>query len=294
MKKKEIASIERTLEIINQNQFLFKKKFGQNFLIDSNIIKKIISSADIDEHTGVIEIGAGIGTLTEQLAIHAKKVITYEIDPTLIPILHENLRDYNHVKIIHQDILKANLKEVIEEEFKDCKDIVIVGNLPYYITTAILMTILEMKLPIKSFCMMMQKEVAMRLCGKPRTKEYNALTIAVSYYTEPKLIMHVPATVFIPKPNVDSSVLKFVIRKKPPVSLIDEAFFFKVVKGSFIQRRKTIYNNLKKSLNLVVDQSDILEALKQVGIDPTTRGEELTIEQFAELANILLTYTKND
>ncbi|WP_008824954.1 16S rRNA (adenine(1518)-N(6)/adenine(1519)-N(6))-dimethyltransferase RsmA [Haloplasma contractile] len=290
MNKKDIATITNTNHIIKKYNFHLKKSFGQNFLVDLNILKNIVSSADITEETGVIEIGPGIGALTEQLAKKAKKVVAYEIDQRLIPILDETLQPYNNIIIINEDILKANVNKMIEEEFNGYEDIAVVANLPYYITTPILMGLIEKNLPINRYCVMMQKEVAKRLSGGPNTKEYNSLTIAVNYYTIPKIVLTVPKTVFIPKPNVDSAVVRLDKREEPAVKVNDESFFFKVVRGSFIQRRKTIYNNLKQSLKGVLTTDDIKTALKAVDIKENARGESLTIEQFAKLSNEFIKY----
>ncbi len=290
---KDIGTLSKTLEIINKYNFHLKKGFGQNFLVDVNILRKIVDSADILPNTMVIEIGPGIGSLTEQLAKKAKKVIAYEIDRSLIPILAETLQGYDNVKIINEDILKANISEMIKKEFKDDTDIAVVANLPYYITTPILMNLLEQKLPIKRFCVMMQKEVAMRLCGGPNTKEYNALSIALQYYTIPKIVLNVPRNVFIPKPNVDSAVLRLDLRDKRAVSVKDEEFFFKVVKSSFRQRRKTIFNNLKQSLK-EINPDMIIEALNRANINPSARGEALRIEEFAYLSDILYELRDSD
>lgn len=283
---KEIATLSKTLEIIKKNRFNFKKKWGQNFIIDINILKKIVESANIANKTNVIEIGAGIGSLTEQLAKKAYRVISYEIDKSLIPILNETLRDYHNIKIINEDILKADIRKMIKQEFDTNSDIALVANLPYYITTPILMYLLEQKLPINRYCVMMQKEVAQRLCGKSGTKEYNALTIIIQYYTIPKIIMNVPKTVFIPKPNVDSSVLYLEVRDKPIVEVLNEDFFFKVVKGSFMQRRKTIFNNLKQTF-IDIEPQLITKALENTNIDPGIRAEALSIESFALLSEAL-------
>lgn len=289
MEKKEIATVSKTIEILKKYDFHLKKAYGQNFLVDVNILNKIVDYGEINENTGVIEIGPGIGSLTEQLAKRAKKVIAYEIDKSLIPILADTLQDYHNIKIINEDILKADIKSMITEELSDCEDIAVVANLPYYITTSIIMNLLEQKLPIKRYCVMMQKEVAQRLCGGPSTKAYNSLTISVQYYTIPKIVMNVPSNVFIPKPNVDSAVIKLLVREKPIISVLDEQFFFKVIRGSFIQRRKTIYNNLKQSLN-EINHDDILSALEKVNILPATRGEALTIQQFGMLSDELIKY----
>lgn len=286
MLSKDIATISRTLEIIQKHGFHFKKGFGQNFLVDLNILNKIVDHAEITKNTYVIEIGPGIGSLTEQLAKKAKKVVCYEIDKTLIPILEETLKDYNNIKIINEDVLKADIKELINTEFCDASDIALVANLPYYITTPILMNLLEQKLPIKRYCVMIQKEVAQRLSGTPGTKDYNALSVAIQYYTEPKIVLNVPRTVFIPQPNVDSAVLKLKVRTTPLVEVKDEKLFFHVVKGSFIQRRKTILNNLKQTFTNISSEL-LLEALQQANLNPQTRGETLSIHDFARLSNII-------
>lgn len=287
---KDIATITRTNEILRKYDFHLKKNFGQNFLIDLNILNKIVERAGVSENTNVIEIGPGIGALTEQLAKRAHRVVAYEIDDTLIPILKDTLGGYSNVTIIHEDILKADIRTMIENEFNDGREVVVVANLPYYITTPILMKLIEADLPITRYCVMVQKEVAERLCGGPGTKEYNALTIVTSYYTVPKIAFVVPSTVFVPKPNVDSAILLLEKREKPPVELVEESFFFKVVRGSFIQRRKTIYNNLKQSLRDVITIEDIQKGLDEAGIEPSIRGEALTIDQFAKLSNALLKY----
>jgi 16S rRNA (adenine1518-N6/adenine1519-N6)-dimethyltransferase len=284
---RDIATISKTNEIIKKYQFHFKKNFGQNFLIDVNILKKIVEKANVTSQTNVIEIGPGIGSLTEQLAKKAKKVVAYEIDRTLLPILADTLSAYDNIKVINEDILEANIEKMMAEEF-DSDEVIVVANLPYYITTPILMKLIESNLPIKRYCVMMQKEVAERLCGGPSTKEYNALTITTQYYTIPKIVLTVPSTVFMPKPNVDSAVLLLEKRDQPAVNVKDQAFFLKVVRGSFIQRRKTIYNNLKQSLKDNYSNDDILKALERAAINPQTRGEALTIQAFAELSDQLL------
>jgi 16S rRNA (adenine1518-N6/adenine1519-N6)-dimethyltransferase len=291
--QKAISTISRTNEIIKKHGFHIKKMLGQNFLIDTNILKRIVHEAKISDQTNVIEIGPGLGSLTEQLAKQAKKVVAYEIDSTLIPILGETLLPYQNVKIIHEDILKADVLKMIAEEFDPSEELVVVANLPYYITTPILMKLIEDQLPIKRFCVMIQKEVAERLCGGPSTKEYNALTIALQYHAIPKIVLTVPNTVFIPKPNVDSAVLLLEMREQKAVKIDDEAFFFKVVRGSFIQRRKTIYNNLKQSLSDDLSTDCLLIGLEAAKISPQTRGEALTIEQFATLSDELWKLKKN-
>lgn len=288
--QKDIATISRTQEILKKYDFHIKKNFGQNFLIDLNILQKIVSSAVITSSTNVIEIGPGIGSLTEQLAKQAKHVLAVEIDRTLIPILKDTLSDYSNVTVINADVLEVDLMSVINETFEDLEDIILVANLPYYITTPILMKLMTSTLPIKRYCVMVQKEVAERLCGEPGTKAYNALTVMTQYYTEPRIAFVVPNTVFIPKPQVESAVLVLEKREHPMVEVKDETFFFQVLKGSFIQRRKTLYNNLKQALKNVLTPENIMKGLEESGIDPQIRGEKLSIEDFARLSDHLLKY----
>ena len=250
-----------------------------------NILNKIVNAADLNDEVGVIEIGPGIGALTEFIARKEKKVVAYEIDPRLIPILAETLAPYDNVKVIHQDILKADVASMIEEEFKDVKHIAVVANLPYYITTPILMGLIEKKLPIDWYVTMMQKEVAERLSANPGSKDYNALSIAVQYYTEAKIALNVPKTVFIPAPNVDSSVVKLTKREQPAVAVENEDFFLEIVHAAFKQRRKTIQNNLNQHFNDLAKE-DVTKLLEEAGIVPSRRGETLTIEEFGHLSNV--------
>lgn len=283
---KDIATPQRTKEILEKYQFSFKKSLGQNFLIDLNILRRIVNTAHIDDQTGVIEIGPGIGALTEQLAKRAKKVVAFEIDQRLLPVLADTLSPYPNVVIIHQDILKANVFQVIEEQFSGISDLMVVANLPYYVTTPILMKLLEEKLPIQGIVVMIQKEVAERIGAKPGTKNYGSLSIAAQYYAEAEVAFTVPKTVFIPQPNVDSAILRLTIRKAPPVEVLDEPFFFEVIRASFAQRRKTIANNLGHHFSQV-NKSFIENGLELAGIDPKRRGETLTMDEFANLANML-------
>ena len=282
---RDIATKSNTKEIIEKHGFTFKKSFGQNFLTDTDILNKIVNAADLNDEVGVIEIGPGIGALTEFIARKAKKVVAYEIDPRLIPILAETLAPYDNVKVIHQDILKADVASMIEEEFKDVKHIAVVANLPYYITTPILMGLIEKKLPIDWYVTMMQKEVAERLSANPGSKDYNALSIAVQYYTEAKIALNVPKTVFIPAPNVDSSVVKLTKREQPAVAVENEDFFLEIVHAAFKQRRKTIQNNLNQHFNDLAKE-DVTKLLEEAGIVPSRRGETLTIEEFGHLSNV--------
>ena len=287
---RDIATKSNTEEIIEKHGFTFKKSFGQNFLTDTNILNKIVNAADLNDEVGVIEIGPGIGALTEFIARKAKKVVAYEIDPRLIPILAETLAPYDNVKVIHQDILKADVASMIEEEFKDVKHIAVVANLPYYITTPILMGLIEKKLPIDWYVTMMQKEVAERLSANPGSKDYNALSIAVQYYTEAKIALNVPKTVFIPAPNVDSSVVKLTKREQPAVAVENEDFFLEIVHAAFKQRRKTIQNNLNQHFNDLAKE-DVTKLLEEAGIVPSRRGETLTIEEVGHLSNVYYKHT---
>ncbi|KKE77581.1 16S rRNA (adenine(1518)-N(6)/adenine(1519)-N(6))-dimethyltransferase RsmA [Bacilli bacterium] len=280
-----IATPSRTKEILNKYKFTFKKSLGQNFLVDVNILQNIVKHAGIDKDAGAIEIGPGIGALTEQLAIHADKVVAFEIDQRLLPILKDTLGDYSNINLIHQDILEANVKEVIKENFAPDQKVHVVANLPYYITTPILMKLIQDKLPVSSITVMIQKEVAERMAAEPNTKSYGSLTIALQYYTEAEVVMVVPKTVFMPQPNVDSAILKLNLREKPPVHVQDEDFFFDIIKASFAQRRKTLQNNLKSFFKDKYDKDMITDILLQSGIDAKRRGESLSIEEFAHLAN---------
>lgn len=285
---KDIATPIRTKEILNKYGFSFKKSLGQNFLIDPNILRNIVSHANLTEESGAIEVGPGIGALTEHLARAAKKVVSFEIDQRLLPVLEDTLSPYDNVKIVHSDILKADVVKVIEEEMPGIEDIMVVANLPYYVTTPILMKLLNDRLPIRGFVVMMQKEVADRITAKPGTKEYGSLSIAIQYYCTAEIAMVVPKTVFMPQPNVDSAVIRLIKHDKPPVTVIDEDFLFEVTRASFAQRRKTILNNLQSGLQDGKKNKEmIIAALEASGIDPTRRGETLTIEEFGRLADTL-------
>lgn len=285
---KDIATPIRTKEILKKYGFSFKKSLGQNFLIDTNILGRIVDHAGLTEQSGAIEIGPGIGALTEQLARRSQKVVAFEIDQRLLPILEETLAPYPNTTIIHQDVLKANVANVITEQFAEVEDIMVVANLPYYVTTPIIMRLLEEKLPIRGIVVMLQKEVADRIAAKPGSKEYGSLSIAVQYYTVPETVMIVPKTVFVPQPNVDSAVIRLTVREKPAVEVKDEAFFFTVTRASFAQRRKTILNNLTNQLPAGKEKKEkIVAALSEANIDPSRRGETLSIEEFARLSEML-------
>ncbi|MBD8034991.1 MULTISPECIES: 16S rRNA (adenine(1518)-N(6)/adenine(1519)-N(6))-dimethyltransferase RsmA [Solibacillus] len=285
---KDIATPIRTKEILEKYGFSFKKSLGQNFLIDPNILRNIVSHANLTENSGAIEVGPGIGALTEHLAREAKKVVSFEIDQRLLPVLEDTLSPYNNVKIVHSDILKADVEQVIAEEMPGIEDIMVVANLPYYVTTPILMKLLNDRLPIRGFVVMMQKEVADRITAKPGTKAYGSLSIAIQYYVTAEIAMIVPKTVFMPQPNVDSAVIRLIKHETPPVKVIDEDFLFEVSRASFAQRRKTILNNLQNGLvNGKQNKELIIQALAEAGIDPTRRGETLSIQEFGRLSDCL-------
>lgn len=286
---KDIATPVRTKEILQKYGFAFKKSLGQNFLIDPNILKNITEYAGLTKDSGAIEIGPGIGALTEHLARKSKKVLAFEIDQRLLPILADTLSPYDNVNIIHEDILKADIQHIVDEEFKDVDDIMVVANLPYYVTTPIIIKLLTERLPLRGIVVMLQKEVADRIGAKPGTKEYGSLSIAIQYYTRAETVMIVPKTVFMPQPNVDSAVIRLTLHDKPIVEVDDEEFFFQVTRASFAQRRKTILNNLTSQLpNGKALKEVISETLEGLGIDPSRRGETLSIQEFASLSNALL------
>lgn len=284
MHDKDIATPSRTRALLNQYGFNFKKSLGQNFLIDVNIINRIIDASGIDATTGVIEIGPGMGSLTEQLAKNAQHVLAFEIDQRLIPVLDDTLSPYDNVTVINEDILKANVAEAIQQHLSHCDKIMVIANLPYYITTPILLTLLEQDLNIDGYVVMMQKEVGERLNAQVGTKAYGSLSIVAQYYTETSRVLTVPKTVFMPPPNVDSIVVKLMKRDTPIVDVDDPNAFFKMSKGAFSQRRKTIYNNYQTLFENGKEQKDtILQWLEQAGIDPKRRGETLSIQEYARL-----------
>ena len=277
---------KKTAEIIEKYRFSFQKKFGQNFLIDSNILEKIVDSADVTEQDCVLEIGPGIGTMTQYLAERAREVIAVEIDKNLIPILEETLQDYDNVTVINEDILKVDINQIVQER-NDGKPVKVVANLPYYITTPIIMALFEKHIPLQSITIMVQKEVADRMQVGPGTKDYGALSLAVQYYSRPEIVARVPASCFMPRPNVDSTVIRLERYDKPPVETADEDYLFAVIRASFNQRRKTLANGLTNAGNLGVSRQDVEILLAEMGLSPTVRGEALTLEQFAELSSRL-------
>lgn len=284
MHDKDIATPSRTRALLNQYGFNFKKSLGQNFLIDVNIINRIIDASGIDHMTGVIEIGPGMGSLTEQLAKNAQHVLAFEIDQRLIPVLDDTLSPYNNVTVINEDILKANVAEAIQQHLSHCEKIMVVANLPYYITTPILLTLLEQDLNIDGYVVMMQKEVGERLNAQVGTKAYGSLSIVAQYYTETSRVLTVPKTVFMPPPNVDSIVVKLMKRESPIVDVDNPNAFFKMTKGAFSQRRKTIYNNYQNLFENGKEQKEtIMQWLERADIDPKRRGETLSIQEYARL-----------
>ena len=283
-----IADYSVTKAVLERHGFTFKKSFGQNFLTDTNILQKIVNTAEINKNVNVIEIGPGIGALTEFLAENASEVMAFEIDERLVPILEDTLRDHDNVKVINEDVLKADLQTRVKEFENPDLPIKVVANLPYYITTPILMHLIESKIPFAEFVVMMQKEVADRISAEPNTKAYGSLSIAVQYYMTAKVAFVVPRTVFVPAPNVDSAILKMTRREQPLVEVKDEDFFFRVSKISFVHRRKTLWNNLTSHFGKSEEVKTKLEqALGNANIKPSIRGEALSIPDFARLSDAL-------
>ncbi|AGV72591.1 MULTISPECIES: 16S rRNA (adenine(1518)-N(6)/adenine(1519)-N(6))-dimethyltransferase RsmA [Lactococcus] len=286
-----ISNIIRTQDILRRHDFNFKKKFGQNFLTDHNILTKITETADLSKEVNVIEIGPGIGSLTQYLLEEAAEVMAFEIDKSLIPILEETMAPYDNFTLVSADILKVDLLSEIQKFKNPNLPIKVVANLPYYITTPILMHLIESKIPFSEFVVMMQKEVADRIAARPKTKAYGSLSIAVQYYMEASVAFIVPRTVFIPAPNVDSAILKMVRREEPLVEVEDEEWFFKTMHSSFVHRRKTLMNNMQAAFGKE-SKPEIEKLLAQAEISPTIRGEALSIEEFAKLADALLPLKK--
>ncbi|WP_238357850.1 16S rRNA (adenine(1518)-N(6)/adenine(1519)-N(6))-dimethyltransferase RsmA [Cohnella zeiphila] len=283
----DIATPGRTKDIIRKHGFTFKKSLGQNFLVDQNILDKIVEAADLGPSRGALEIGPGIGALTERLAREAGRVAALEIDPRLLPILRDVLADYNNVNIVHADVLKTDLHRLWQEQFSGCERVSVVANLPYYVTTPIIMKLLEERLPLDAIVVMVQKEVAERMAASPGGKEYGTLSIAVQYYCEPELVCSVPSGAFIPAPNVDSAVIRLKRRPEPAVRVSDEASFFRVVHASFAQRRKTLSNNLA-ALAGKDRKAELAGLLESCGIKPERRGETLSLEEYARLTEALV------
>lgn len=276
-----------TIAILQKYNFNFQKKFGQNFLIDSNILQNIIDAAEVTKDDCVLEIGPGIGTMTQYLCENAREVVAVEIDKKLIPILeNDTLAAYDNITIINEDILKVDINKIVQEK-NGGKPIKVVANLPYYITTPIIMGLFESHVPLDSITIMVQKEVADRMQVGPGTKDYGALSLAVQYYAKPKVMLTVPASCFMPRPNVDSAVIRLTRYQNPPVQALDERFMFDIIRASFNQRRKTLINGLTNASGLKVNKENVLAALEQMGLPATIRGEALTLEQFAKLSDLL-------
>lgn len=281
-----LGNPKETIAILNKYGFNFQKKFGQNFLIDTHVLEKIIRAADITKDDCVLEIGPGIGTMTQYLCENAGKVIAVEIDKNLIPILTEDtLAAYDNVKVINSDVLKLDLKKLAEEE-NDGRPMKVVANLPYYITTPIIMGLFEAGVPLASITVMVQKEVADRMQAGPGSKDYGALSLAVQYYAEPYIAANVPPNCFMPRPNVGSAVIRLTLHGEPPVEVADEKLLFKLIRASFAQRRKTLVNGLTNSPELSFTKDEVIKALEACGYSPTIRGEALTLQEFAKLANV--------
>lgn len=280
-----------TLAVLDKYGFSFQKKFGQNFLVDSHVLAEIMETAKIGPDDFVLEIGPGIGTMTQYLCEAAREVMAVEIDSHLIPILKDTLSPYDNVTVVNEDILKVDLNQVAAEK-NGGKPIKVVANLPYYITTPILMGLFESHVPLASVTVMVQKEVADRMQTGPGSKSYGALSLAVQYYSEPEVTTIVPPESFVPRPKVASAVIRLTVRQKPPVETVNEKFLFMVIRASFNQRRKTLVNGLKNSPLIDANREEILEAIREMGLSDTVRGEALTLEQFAELSNRLWKYQK--
>ena len=281
-----LGNPKNTIEIIQKYEFMFQKKFGQNFLIDTHVLEKIISAAGITKNDCVLEIGPGIGTMTQYLAENAGHVVAVEIDRNLIPILKETLADYDNVTVINEDILRVDIK-ALAEEYNGGKPIKVVANLPYYITTPIIMGLFESGVPIDNITVMVQKEVADRMKEGPGSKDYGALSLAVQYYAEPEIVANVPPNCFIPRPNVGSAVIRLTRHKEMPVKVKDPALMFKIIRASFNQRRKTLQNGLGNAPELPYTKEQIAAAIAEMGLTPTIRGEALSLAQFAQLSDIL-------
>ena len=277
---------QNTIAVLQKYGFNFQKKFGQNFLIDTRVLERIIDAAEITKEDCVLEIGPGIGTMTQYLAESAREVIAVEIDKMLIPILADTLSEYDNVTVINDDILKVDIGKLVEER-NGGKPIKVVANLPYYITTPIIMGLFESHVPLKSITIMVQKEVADRMQVGPGTKDYGALSLAVQYYASPEIVANVPPNCFIPRPNVGSAVIRLTRYDKPPVEVQDEQKMFALIRASFNQRRKTLVNGLSNAPQMSFSKEQIMEALEKMGLSATIRGEALTLEQFARLSDLL-------
>ena len=282
--KHKLSNPNETIQVIQKYQFAFQKKFGQNFLIDPHVLDKIIAAAQISKDDCVLEIGPGIGTLTQYLAENARQVVAVEIDSNLIPILEETLKDYPNVTVINEDILKVDM-EGLAKEYNQGRPIKVAANLPYYITTPIIMSLFEQQVPVDNITVMVQKEVADRMQAGPGSKDYGALSLAVQYYASPYIVANVPPNCFIPRPNVGSAVIRLTRHKEPPVKVKDEKLMFRLIRASFNQRRKTLQNSLNNSPELSYTKEQIGQAIGSLGLGATVRGEALTLEQFGALSD---------
>ncbi len=282
----QLGNPKNTIEVLQKYNFNFQKKFGQNFLIDSNILEEIIDSAEVTKDDMVLEIGPGIGTMTQYLCEAARQVVSVEIDNNLIPILKDTLSAYDNVEVINQDILKVDIN-ALAQKYNEGRPIKVVANLPYYITTPIIMQLFESHVPIDSITIMVQKEVADRMQEGPGSKEYGALSLAVQYYANPEIIVNVPPSCFMPQPKVGSAVIKLTRHTTPPVQVDDEKLMFKIIRGSFNQRRKTLANGLNNYGGIPLAKELIQESIEELGVAPNIRGEALSLEQFAKLSNII-------
>ena len=282
----KLVNPQKTIEVIQKNEFAFQKRFGQNFLVDARVLDKIIQSAGVTKEDCVLEVGPGIGTMTQALSEVARQVVAVEIDDHLIPILQETLKECPNVKVIHGDILKTDVKAIADEYNEGCP-LHVIANLPYYITTPIIMGLFESGVPLKSITIMVQKEVADRMKAEPGTKDYGALSLAVQYYAEPYLVANVPPNCFIPRPNVGSAVIRLTRHEQPPVQVADEKLMFRLIRAAFNQRRKTLATSLNNSPELFFPKEQIQEAIAALDVSPSVRGEALSLEQFAQLANLL-------
>ena len=286
MKEPTLGNPQNTIEVLQKYNFVFQKKFGQNFLIDTHVLDKIIAAAEFTKDDFVLEIGPGIGTMTQHLACAARKVVAVEIDKALIPILEDTLSDYDNARVINNDVLKVDIAKLAEEE-NGGKPIKVVANLPYYITTPIIMGLFENHVPIKSITVMVQKEVADRMQVGPGTKDYGALSLAVQYYAKPYIVANVPPNCFMPRPKVGSAVIRLERYEEPPVKVKDEKLMFRIIRATFNQRRKTLANGLKNSAELDYTKEEIEAAIEALGRGASIRGEALTLEEFAKLADFL-------
>ena len=284
-----LGNPKNTIEILQKYKFVFQKKFGQNFLIDEHVLEKIISAAGIGPDDFVVEIGPGIGTMTQYLAHAARGVAAVEIDKALIPILQDTLSTYDNVTVINEDVLKVDLKE-LAEKMNEGRPVKVVANLPYYITTPIIMGLFESHVPVESITVMVQKEVAERMQAGPGTKDYGALSLAVQYYAEPYIVANVPPNCFMPRPNVGSAVIRLQVHKNPDIRVKDESLMFRIIRASFNQRRKTLQNSLSHDPQLGISREVVARILEEMGLSATIRGEALSLQQFAQFSDLVFTY----